>query len=75
MIPARALIVKRLFESKEPLPIHALDIPQVSQTSASARLRELKRDGIVESLPVRGRRYTAWRLVPAELALPFTGPL
>ena len=67
---ARNLIAKRLYEAKAPIPLHALDIPGVSQTAASARLRELKRDGIVVSVPVPGRKYTAWMLTPAEMVLP-----
>lgn len=70
MIPARALIIKRLYEAQAPVPLHALDIVGVSQTAASARLREMKREGIVVSVPVPGRRYTAWKLAPAEQLLP-----
>ena len=73
MIPARHLIIRRLYEANAPLPIHALDIPQVSQTSASARLREMAREGLVESDQVPGKRWTAWKLVKADLSLPLVG--
>lgn len=69
---ARSKIVARLYASPEPLPLHRLEIPGVSQTAASARLRELKRDGIVVSVPVPGAKYTAWMLTPADLTLPLT---
>lgn len=69
---ARAKIVKRLFESAAPLPIHALNLDSVSQTSASARLRELAKDGIVEKVKVTGCRFDYWRLKPADLTLPLT---
>lgn len=67
---AKEAILARLREASEPLPIHSLSIPTVSQTSASARLREMAREGIVKSVPVPGARYTAWMLTPKELALP-----
>ena len=67
---AREAIILRLSESLEPLPLHALDIPMVSQTSASARLRELARIGVVESVRVPGKRFTAWRLIPRDPVLP-----
>lgn len=67
---ARAKIVKRLFEAQAPLPIHALNLDSVSQTSASARMRELAKDGIVEKVKVAGCRYDYWRMVPADLTLP-----
>lgn len=63
---AKDLILKRLAEAAEPLPIHALDIPGVSQTSASARLREMARENLVVSLPVPGKRFTAWTLAALE---------
>lgn len=67
---ARHLIAKRLYESKVPLPLHALNIEGVSQTAASARLREMKKDGLVISVPVPGARYTAWMLTPETPSLP-----
>jgi DNA-binding transcriptional regulator GbsR (MarR family) len=62
MKTAAGLIIERLAGSISPLAIHELDILGVSQTSASARLRELKRVGLVESVPVKGKRYTAWKI-------------
>lgn len=67
---ARQAIAARLYEAKAPIPLHALGIPGVSETAASARLREMKRDGIVVSVPVPGKKYTAWMLTPPELTLP-----
>lgn len=69
---ARSKIVARLYESPVPLPLHALHVEGVSETAASARLRELKRDGIVVSVKVPGKKYTAWALTPADLTLPLT---
>lgn len=71
MITARALIIKRLYESGVPLPVHALDIPQVSPTAASARLREMRRDGIVQKVKAPGQRYDLWRLTPSQPTFPF----
>lgn len=62
MITARERIIARLGESLAPVPLHLMNIDGVSQTSASARLRELAREGIVVSVPVPGHRYTAWIL-------------
>jgi DNA-binding HxlR family transcriptional regulator len=67
---ARQLLAKRLYEAARPLALHELAIPTVSQTAASARLREMKRDGIVVSVPVPGKKFTAWMLTPADLTLP-----
>lgn len=67
---AKEKILFRLRESSIPLPIHALDISGVSQTSASARLREMARDNLVRSVPVPGKRFTAWAIVPHDLTLP-----
>jgi hypothetical protein len=47
-----------------------LNLVGVSETAASARLRELKRAGLVVSVPVPGKRFTAWAIAPNELALP-----
>ena len=67
---ARQAIIRVLYESPRPLALHELPLEGISQTSASARLRELKQDGIVISVPVKGARYTAWMLKPADLVLP-----
>ena len=67
---AKQKIMARLSSSPWPVPLHKLDIPGVSECSASARLREMARLGIVYSVPVPGTKYTAWALVPKELTLP-----
>lgn len=67
---ARARIVARLYASPEPLPLHRLDIPGVSESAAGARLRELTRDGITQAVKVPGKKFLAWRLTPADLTLP-----
>lgn len=69
-IPARHKIIARLYEAPGPLALHELGIPDVSQTSASARLRELAREGIVQSVKVPGKHYTAWTLTPNQPSLP-----
>lgn len=60
---AKDKILERLSKASDPLPVHEFNLPGVSQTSISARLRELSRDGRVESVPVPGKRFTAWKLV------------
>lgn len=67
---AKAAIVAYLSERTYPVPLHEMDIYGISQTSASARLRELARAGVVESVPVPGKRWTAWKLRPGQGALP-----
>ncbi len=69
---ARAKILAALHEAPWPLPIHRIPVEGVSQTSMSARLRELAREGIVVSYPVPGSRCTAWALTPADLTLPLS---
>lgn len=67
---AADLILSRLREAGRPLALHEINVPSVAQTAASARLRELRREGLVQSVPVPGFRYTAWQLTPQELRLP-----
>ena len=67
---AKDKILARLASSPWPTPLHKLDIPGVSECSASARLREMQREGIVYSVPVPGKKFTAWALVPKDLVLP-----
>lgn len=69
---AKAKILARLSESAWPLPLHKLDLPDVSECSASARLREMQREGIVYSVPVPGSHMTAWAIVPKDLTLPLS---
>lgn len=69
---AKDKILARLSESAWPLRIHQFDLQGVAQTSISARCRELRRDGLVTSVPVPGARDTAWILTPKELTLPLS---
>lgn len=59
---ARDKILYRLAQATGPLPVHEIKAEGVSDTSCSARLREMARDGVVVSVPVAGKRYTAWLL-------------
>ena len=69
MTTAKTKILQRLALATEPLPLHRLDLDGVSQAAASARLREMKKDGLVVSVPIPGRKYTAWQLAPRHLNL------
>ena len=64
MTTARTKILQRLALADLPLPLHQLDLDGVSQAAASARLRELKKEGLVVSVPVKGKKFTAWMLTP-----------
>lgn len=64
MKTAREKILDRLSLADGPLPLHELNIHGVSQAAASARLREMKRDGLVESVRVEGKKFTAWIIKP-----------
>lgn len=61
---AKDKILHFLAMADSPVPLHLMTIPGVSQTSASARLRELAREDRVYSVPVEGKRYTSWVLMP-----------
>ncbi len=63
---ARDAILARLAEATRPIPLHELDVIGVSQAAASARLREMARENLVESVPVPGKRFTAWRILPGQ---------
>lgn len=63
---ARAAILNALRGQPEPLAIHQMSLIGISQTAASARLREMRREGLVRSVPVRGKRFTAWKLAPLQ---------
>ena len=67
---AKEAIVSTLSDSDRPLAVFEFGLMGVAQTSISARLRELARDGIVQSVRVPGKRYTAWTLAPKDLVLP-----
>ncbi len=68
---ARELILERLAHTEIPLALHQLKLGTVSESAASARLREMKREGLVVSVPIPGRKYTAWSLAPKSDELPF----
>ena len=70
---ARQKILQRLALADLPLPIHALDIEGVSQTSASARLREIHREGLVIKTKAPGKRFDLWALRP-ESDIDFSQP-
>lgn len=62
---AQSKILEFLAKQVLPVPLHEMKIDGVSQTSCSARLRELARaenGAKVRSVPVPGKRYTAWVL-------------
>lgn len=69
-LTAKAKILARLASSPWPTPLHKLDIPGVSECSASARLREMAKEGLVRSVSVPGKRFTSWEIVPKDLVLP-----
>lgn len=62
MLTAKELILHRLSHSDRPLALHELNLNTVSQAAASARLREMARDGMVTSVRVPGKKFTAWKL-------------
>lgn len=62
---ARQAIIKALYEASEPLPVHGLGLVGVSETAASARLREMAREGIVAGFTKPGARYKLWLLKPS----------
>lgn len=66
---AKTAILEVLSKASEPLAVHQFPYIGFSQTGISARLRELARDGKVESVPVPGKKFTAWRLAGGELPL------
>lgn len=66
----REAVVKALCEAAEPKPIHALEVPGVSQATVSARLRELRKEGIVQKVRAPGKKFDLWRMTPSDLTLP-----
>lgn len=66
----RQAIIKALYGAPRPLAIHEIPVEGVSQTSISARLREIHRDGIVQKMRAPGKKFDLWRLTPADLVLP-----
>lgn len=67
---AKEKIVRALAESDRALALHEIPVMGINQAAASARLRELRREGLVESVPVPGKRFTAWKLTAGQGALP-----
>lgn len=61
---ASELILDFLSMSDRPLAIHEMRIAGVSQTSISARLRELRRQNRVTKYRAAGSRYDHWAAVP-----------
>lgn len=58
-------IYHELNTSDKPLAVHELGerVNGASQTSISARLREMRRDGQVFSIEVPGKRFTKWAVI------------
>lgn len=68
---AREAVIRRLYEAGQPLPLHALKVPGVSESAAGARLRELTREGITVRVQVPGKKFLAWTLAKVDSDLPF----
>lgn len=64
METARQKILRRLALADLPLAVHEIKADVVSDTSCSARLRELAREGLVVKYPVKSKKYDAWALAP-----------
>ena len=64
-------ILKRLSESSAPLAVHELNIWKCSDTAASARLRELAREGKVIGHIRKGTSYKEWSLAEPIPAIVF----
>lgn len=63
---AKEAILQVLQESDRPLAVFEFGLIGVSQTSISARLRELRRENKVYSAPVKGAKYTKWMIQPVS---------
>ena len=61
---AKQKILARLQSSLVPLAVHEILIPDVSQCAASARLREMARDGLVKGSVCPGKSYKIWTAAP-----------
>jgi len=66
---AETKILEFLGNQVLPVPLHEFKIDGVSQTSASARLREMARKQLVVSVAIPGKRYTAW-ILPSRMEKP-----
>ncbi len=61
---AKEAIMNVLAEAHRPLAVHEIKARRVSDTSCSARLRELHRAGRVIKHKVIGKRFDYWSLTP-----------
>ena len=69
-IPARQKIIDYLNLAGEPMAIHEIIIPGVSQNAIGTRLPELANEGIVIGTVRAGTRVKEWSIVPQDLTLP-----
>lgn len=70
----RQAIIKALYESPRPLALHEIPVVGINQAAASARLRELARDGIVVGTRRPGTAYKEWAMAPTDLIIPVVIP-
>ena len=61
---ARTKILQRLALATEPLAVHEIKVNGVSDTACSARLREIRREGLVIKHKKIGVRFDYWSLTP-----------
>ena len=73
MTTAKTKILQRLALADAPVPVHEIKCFGVSDTSASARLRELHREGLVIKHKKIGVRFDYWSLAP-ESDIDFSQP-
>ena len=66
IMTTKEAILQVLEESDRPLAIFEFGLMGVAQTSISARLRELRKENKVYSVPVKGQKYTKWLLTPVS---------
>ena len=70
---AKDKILNRLALADEPLAVHQIKVAMVSDTSCSARLREMHREGLVIKHKKIGVRFDYWSLTP-ESDIDFSKP-
>lgn len=63
---AKEMILKRLGESEEPLPVHKLGIVGYSENNLATRLSELQREGKVVGTFPGHRPYKVWALAKGQ---------
>jgi hypothetical protein len=61
---AKQAIIERLKKSPEMLAIHEMGFLGHSQTAISARLREMRREGLVCGSTRPGKKFKQWGLNP-----------